>query len=351
MIPQPDFLVRVSCMTYNHAPHIVDALNGFTMQETTFPFVCTVIDDASTDGEQEVIKAYLQEHFDLEDKSIARNEETDDYVLTFARHKTNQNCFFAVLYLKYNHYSLKKSKQPYIQEWSNTKYVALCEGDDYWIDKLKLQKQVTFLENNPSFIICFHNFYVKDERINKNAKLDEYYKSIPFADQYGVKGFVFGKEDYWNYWNCWYTQPLAMVMRNGDFYKNIPKSKYKYYRDHVEYYYVLCQGKGMLLQEIMGVYRMNNGGIYAGKTNYYNKLVLFDNLRTMYLLEKDKTILPALFRNTIDLIKYAADEFKIIQIINVCINYYIIVPWSEKIRFTYQLLWEIYINIKRKIRL
>lgn len=144
------WMVYVSCMTYNHAPYIVDALNGFTMQETTFPYVCAVIDDASTDGEQEVIKNYLHEHFDLEDKSIVRNEETNDYVLTFARHKSNKNCYFAVLYLKYNHYSIKKSKAPYIKEWrDNCKYIAFCEGDDYWTDKNKLQKQVDFMEANP----------------------------------------------------------------------------------------------------------------------------------------------------------------------------------------------------------
>ena len=71
-------------MTFNHAQYIEDALNGFTMQQTTFPYVCCIIDDASTDGEQEVIRNYLNEHFDLEDKMIARHEETDDYVLTFA---------------------------------------------------------------------------------------------------------------------------------------------------------------------------------------------------------------------------------------------------------------------------
>ena len=149
------WMVYVSCMTFNHAPYIVDALNGFTMQETTFPYVCAVIDDASTDGEQEIIKNYLQEHFDLEDTSIVRNEETDDYVLTFARHKSNKNCYFAVLYLKYNHYSIKKSKIPYIQEWrDNSKYIALCEGDDYWTDSLKLQKQVDFLEEHEEYDLC-----------------------------------------------------------------------------------------------------------------------------------------------------------------------------------------------------
>ena len=150
-----DWMVYVSCMTYNHAPYIVDAMNGFTMQETNFPFVCAIVDDASTDGEQEIIKQYLNEHFAIEDNSITRHEETDDYVLTFARHKTNLNCYFAVLYLKYNHYK-KKSKVPYISQWRDkAKYIAICEGDDYWIDPLKLQKQAEFMDKHPGNSLCF----------------------------------------------------------------------------------------------------------------------------------------------------------------------------------------------------
>ena len=153
---QYKYMVRVSCMTFNHANFIEDAMNGFTMQETTFPFVCTIADDASTDGEQEIIKNYLKDHFDLDDKETVRNEETDDYIMTFARHKTNRNCYFAVLFLKYNHYSIKKPKLPYLIEWTdNVKYIAHCEGDDYWINPLKLQKQVDILEANPDFtMVC-----------------------------------------------------------------------------------------------------------------------------------------------------------------------------------------------------
>ncbi len=62
------YLVWVSCMTYNQAQYIEDALTGFAMQQTNFPFVCTIIDDASSDGEQEVISRFINEHFDLEDK-------------------------------------------------------------------------------------------------------------------------------------------------------------------------------------------------------------------------------------------------------------------------------------------
>lgn len=157
------YMVRVSCMTYNHAPYIEDAMDGFCMQETSFPFVCTIVDDASTDGEQEVIKNYLQSHFNLEDKSVVKIEETEDCYLYFAQHKTNKNCYFAVILLKYNHYSIKKPKMPYISEWvDDVKYVAICEGDDYWMVSDKLQMQVDFLEKNLDYGLCYCNFQVYD---------------------------------------------------------------------------------------------------------------------------------------------------------------------------------------------
>ena len=164
-----EFKVYITCLTFNHAPYIGEAMNGFSMQQTNFPFVCCIIDDASTDGEPEIIKKYLQEHFDLEDKNIVRNEETDDYLMTFARHKENHNCFFAVYLLKYNHYSIKKGK-PYGNAWTtNVKYKAICEGDDYWTSPEKLQLQVDFLEAHPEYSMCFHRVDVKVE-MNRSEK-------------------------------------------------------------------------------------------------------------------------------------------------------------------------------------
>ena len=164
------YKVRVSCLTFNHAAYIKDAMNGFCMQETTFPFVCTILDDCSTDGEQEVIKKYLQEHFNLEDSSVVRNEETDDYILTFAQHNTNINCYFAVYFLKYNHYSVKKTKKPYLEEWSNTKYVAMCEGDDYWLDSQKLALQVKCMEKHPLAGLCYTKAIVFNQLEQKFEK-------------------------------------------------------------------------------------------------------------------------------------------------------------------------------------
>lgn len=157
------FMVHVSCITFNHASYITDTMNGFCIQLAPFPFVCTIMDDCSTDGEQEVINQYLKVNFDLEDKSIVRNEETDDYVLTYARHKMNHNCFFAVFYLKFNHYSIGKKAQKldYIKEWTDqVKYIALCEGDDYWTDPLKLQKQVDYMEAHPECGLIYTDFCV-----------------------------------------------------------------------------------------------------------------------------------------------------------------------------------------------
>lgn len=151
------YLLRIYCATFNHKNYILDALNGFVIQQTHFPYVCTIVDDASTDGEEEVIKKYVQDNFDLQDTSVAYEKDTDYGHVIFAQHKTNKNCYFAVILLKENHYSQKKSKAPYLTEWMDTKYLALCEGDDYWTDPAKLQKQVDYLEEHEDCCMCTHS--------------------------------------------------------------------------------------------------------------------------------------------------------------------------------------------------
>lgn len=157
------YMVSVRCFTFNQSKYILDALNGFVMQQTNFPYVVMVVDDASTDGEQEVIRKFVTEQFDTSDTSIAYEKETDYAHITYAQHKTNKNCYIAVLYLKENHYSQRKPKMPYLAEWrDHVKYEALCEGDDYWIDAQKLQKQVDFLEEHEEYIAVAENAIVKN---------------------------------------------------------------------------------------------------------------------------------------------------------------------------------------------
>ena len=152
------FKVSVWCNTYNQAFYIKDTMDGFCMQQTSFPFVCLIMDDASTDGEPEVIKQYLNDHFDTE-----WTKETEDYHLTLARHQENKNCYFAVYLLKYNHYSIKKPRLKYYRELTDEiDYVALCEGDDYWTDAHKLQKQADALDANPQATLVYTNFQAID---------------------------------------------------------------------------------------------------------------------------------------------------------------------------------------------
>ena len=152
------FKVSVWCNTYNQTSYIKDTMDGFCMQQTSFPFVCLIMDDASTDGEPEVIKQYLNDHFDTE-----WTKETDDYHLTLARHQENKNCYFAVYLLKYNHYSIKKRRLKYYREVTDEiDYVALCEGDDYWTDAHKLQKQADALDANPQVTLVYTNFQTID---------------------------------------------------------------------------------------------------------------------------------------------------------------------------------------------
>lgn len=157
MIPEhPEFLVSIHCMTYNQAVYITDAMNGFSMQQTTFPFLAIICDDASTDGEQEVIRQYLDKHFMIEDGEGRSEWTTDESCFVYSRHCTNANCYFLVIFLKENYYSQRKNKQHLWAEWEvNVKYIAHCEGDDYWIASDKLQNQVGYMERVPNCSYLF----------------------------------------------------------------------------------------------------------------------------------------------------------------------------------------------------
>lgn len=149
-----NYKVCVLCATFNHAPYITQTMDGFCIQQTDFPFICVIIDDASQDGAQETISRYLQEHFNEVTK-----EETENYNLTLACHKVNANCHFAVLLLKKNHYSQGKIPLDYANRWKeHCSYVALCEGDDYWTDPHKLQRQSDALDANPRAVLVYTNF-------------------------------------------------------------------------------------------------------------------------------------------------------------------------------------------------
>ncbi|MEG1723995.1 MAG: glycosyltransferase [Anaerovoracaceae bacterium] len=127
MIDHKELLVSVVCTTYNHEAYVRQALEGFVMQKTNFSFEVIVHDDASTDSTVQIIKEYESKYPNL----------------------------FRNIYQIENQYSQRKDI------WGNLfcnycagKYIAICEGDDYWTDPLKLQKQVDFLEVNLEYGLC-----------------------------------------------------------------------------------------------------------------------------------------------------------------------------------------------------
>lgn len=129
-------LVVIKCLTYNHQPYIRQCLDGFIMQKTDFPFIAVIHDDASTDGTAEVVKEY-EKKYPTVIKGIYQKEN---------QYRTNPQ-------------AIDNSIDPFI----TGKYIALCEGDDYWTDPLKLQKQVDFLEKNKEYVMCFHNAKILNE--------------------------------------------------------------------------------------------------------------------------------------------------------------------------------------------
>ena len=131
-------VVSIRCTTYNHSRYVAQALDSFLMQKTQFPFEIIIHDDASTDNTQDIIHEY-HERFPSIIKPILQIE--------------NQ-------YSKPNGREYLKSL---VDGACKGKYIAWCEGDDYWINETKLQKQVDYLEANPDCSMVFNSANYIDE--------------------------------------------------------------------------------------------------------------------------------------------------------------------------------------------
>ena len=326
------FRVRVSCMTYNHAKFIQDAMNGFCMQQTDFPFICTIFDDNSTDGEQDVIKQYLENNFIINDDTIKMEKETSDYTMIFTRHKSNINCYFAVYFLKYNHFQLNKNKEQYLLlDWIDTKYIALCEGDDYWTDPEKLQMQVDLLELNPDAYLCCHDFIEYYQHKGCFAEQSQYVKSqMNFPSS---NFWVFTKDDFIH---KYFVMTLSCVYRNGHYIKEIPTKKYKYYRDTIFQYYVLKKGSGIAINKVMGVYRRHQGGIATSLSTQRRFEIRLKIWYDLYHIANEKQLYPIIMWNGHQLLDYLA-KTKGLKSIFVEVSYF----YQE---LSFKIATDIYVN-------
>lgn len=228
-------LVSICCLTYNHAPYIRQCIDGFLMQKVNFNIEILIHDDASTDGTIDILREYEAIYPDIIFPIYeAENKYSNGY--------SGQMDFF--------NYRRARGK-----------YIAYCEGDDYWTDPQKLQKQVDFMEANPEYSVCYTRY---KRQLNTGQLVDDYCSKV-------LNGHADGIDiDVETYLKTWVTQGLTMVFRKNclDFSW---RRKAKYYRDFYEYYFLICKGKGRLMNFYGGVYRISGCGTYTSLNNYKSR--------------------------------------------------------------------------------
>lgn len=274
-------LVFVRCLTFNHEAYIEDALNGFVMQETNFPFVVTIVNDASPDNTRQVLDNYIKENCILENVEHANTDYAD--IIT-AIPTQNTNCLLYILNLHENHFR-KKSHRPYYQHFvDKAKYWAECEGDDYWTDPLKLQKQVDFMEVHSEYSITGHRYKIYNQEEQK-YELD--YINYLFNDQ-NITGVEFERQ---NYLDHPFLQTMTVVYRT-DCFDQLFHASLPVNGDLTIFYVCLLKGKGYCFNFEGAVYRRSNCGVYAKKSWDEKHFVGFNLYSKMYIYTKDSVFFP-----------------------------------------------------------
>lgn len=270
-----NFDLTICMITYNHEPFIAQAIEGIMMQNTSFFYQLVIGEDCSTDKTREICIEYQKKY---PDKIRLILQE---------KNKGIHNNFFDVL------------------KMSTSKYIALCEGDDYWIDPYKLQKQVDFLESNPEYAICFHNVNIlKDDKL-----VDDFItKKVPETTT--INDLCEGN----------YIHTPSCVFRNHFINKEIPKILLSTSLIDYTLHILNAQfGKIKKLKDCMAVYRIHPKGVHSNipttkkilnTINALDQLILFffSNKNIKKRLEHSRLSrlreLKELFINTILYIDY-----------------------------------------------
>lgn len=232
-----DIKVTIRCITYNQKDYIRQCLDGFVMQRTNFRFEAIVHDDASTDGTDEIVREYAEKYPDI----IKPIFETE------------------------NQYSKHDGSLGRIMN-ANTrgKYVAICEGDDYWTDPLKLQKQADFLDANPQCSLTYHackNVFSTPCKVNylSGENVKEFYTDVDLIDYPFQTATVMYKKEIID--SELYKKATAIGCTSGDTIFFLTASRF---------------GTIEGINEQMSVYRRHEGGI---SQHMYDMDKLWKNFR------------------------------------------------------------------------
>lgn len=219
-------LVSIVTITYNHEPYIRKCIEGVLMQKVNFLIEFIIAEDCSTDGTLAICKEYAEKYPEL------------------IRLITSENNVGAI------------ANERRAMKAAKGKYIAFCEGDDYWTDPLKLQKQVDFLEKNPEYSVCFTRYQLFNENQKTLSRDNADYLFDASSDNYYVDISI----DVFLY--KWVTQYLTILCRSDVLDVSLSE-QYNYYCDSHQVYHLLTKGKGALLNFTGGVYNQTGQGTYT----------------------------------------------------------------------------------------
>jgi glycosyltransferase involved in cell wall biosynthesis len=247
VLAQP--FVSVCVQTYQHADYIKQCLDGILMQKTDFPFEILLGEDESTDGTREICIDYAIKY--------------PDKIRLFLHSRENVIFIGGIPTGRFNMlYNLQES---------SGKYIALCEGDDYWTDPYKLQKQVDILEANEEFVLCFHNAeIIYENTISNERKLFRKYDKNVYTAQENIYKWII---------------PTASVL----FTNVIPYNQKPAYFDNLVhgdfglFMWLGEFGKFYCINEVMSVYRKHDASIMTS----FNNINSIEKLINQYKNMKD----------------------------------------------------------------
>ncbi len=245
-------LVSIKCAVYNHEKYLRECLEGFVMQKTNFPFEAIVHDDASTDGSAAIIREYAEKYPHI----IKPIYETENQ---YSKHDG----------------SLARIMNAAISP--SSKYIALCEGDDFWIDPRKLQIQFDFMESHPDYSLCMHHILVLDE-LNKilYKKVEQYHMSeqrSEYSKQLIVRGAYYATQSIFLRKDI-YDKSMNDIKRDS---VNAPMG------DTQLMFHLGLHGNVKLLHNVMAIYRK-----HCNSAMNYDNSLLHKEFRTQTRIYLEK---------------------------------------------------------------
>ena len=247
-------MVSVVMITYNHERYILQAIESVFMQQVNFPLELIIADDHSSDNTPQVVQSFIDTHS--------------------TRHL-----------IRYTYHTPNKGMSPnfaWALQQASGKYIALLEGDDFWTDPHKLQKQVDFLEQHDEFVLTAGGFttHLEDQPIREEI--------YPPTER-NKSDFDFGYPfDLVDITHRYLTKTLTLVFRTRcltEVMKHI--DQLHYFRDIHLTYLLMRQGKGFYFTTNFGTFNIHEGGVNSMKTTEAQYLSGYNSLRELFQIHKD----------------------------------------------------------------